>query len=145
MLYFLENLHGPTSVNGCIQFIKKKFTRKQWQIESFNVVFLLFYFALKMFVFRVRVWHRKICNCHSIFLFLFPLFVALFEGTGKSFLGDVFINKALEQDLSYFLETPKNVFVKVLPLLVICNACGTWHSLWTVASTHNIQKSPRNS
>ena len=33
--------------------------------------------------------------------------------------------------------------MKIVPQVVIHNACGTWHGLWTVTSIHSIQKSTR--
>ena len=47
--------------------------------------------------------------------------------------------------ISYSLDTLKGFSIKIVPQVVICNACGAWHGLCTVTSFHSIQKSTRNS
>ena len=44
-----------------------------------------------------------------------------------------------------FLGHTKKFFLKSVPEVVICDACGTWHGVNTVTSIHSIQKSTRNS
>ena len=43
------------------------------------------------------------------------------------------------------MDTLKNVFVKIVTQVVIRNAYGTWHNLFTVTRIHNLQKIARNS
>ena len=38
------------------------------------------------------------------------------------------------------MHTPKHILVKIVPGVVIRDACGTWHGLCTVTSIHSIQK-----
>ena len=59
--------------------------------------------------------------------------------TAKSFLANVLrvdIKKACDQDLTHSLDTPNNVFIKILTR----DAGGTWHALCTSTSTHSIQQ-----
>ena len=68
--------------------------------------------------------------------------------TAKSFsanLSKLVIKKTCGQDLSHFLDTPKNISVKTFPQVVICDGCATWHDLYTVISIHIFQISTRNS
>ena len=55
------------------------------------------------------------------------------------------IKKACDQDLTHSLDTVKNISAKIVPQVVIPDACGTWHGSLTVTSMHSIQKSTRNS
>ena len=59
-----------------------------------------------------------------------------FGWTALSFLA----KEACDQDLTHSLNTLKSLFVKSVPEVAICNACGTWHALNTVTSIHSIQK-----
>ena len=43
------------------------------------------------------------------------------------------------------LDTLKSLSVKSVPQVVIRDACGTWHALYTVTSIHSIQNSTTNS
>ena len=51
--------------------------------------------------------------------------------------------EACDQDMTYSLYTPKNISVRIVPRLVIGDACGTWYDLFAVTSIHSIQKSTK--
>ena len=91
---------------------------------------------------------QKYCNYHSIFFFFFSFLVTFSGRTAKSYLVNVLsqaIKKAYDQDLPHSLDTLKSLSIKVIPKVVICDACGTWHGLYTVTSIHSIQQRTRNS
>ena len=82
----------------------------------------------------------------SLFLFLIPS--ADFERTAKSFLANLLSLVTLEscdQDLTHSLDTPNNISVKIVSEVVIRDAYGIWHGLFTVTNIHSIQKSTKNS
>ena len=86
-------------------------------------------------------------NCLSSF-FLFFLLVNFSGRTAKSFLVNVLswvIKKACDQGLTHSLDTLKSFSVKIVPEVVVRDACGTWHGLCTVTSIHSIRKNTRNS
>ena len=61
-------------------------------------------------------------------LFFLSLFSALFWTDYQSFLANVVRSVTLEacdEDLTHFLDTPKNICVKVVPEIVIRDVCGT--------------------
>ena len=87
---------------------------------------------------------------HSSFVVVLVFFLlVLFSGqTAKCFIAKVLtlvIKKVCDQDLTYSLDTPKNISVKCVLEVHIYDACGTWHGLCTVTNIHSIQKSIRNS
>ena len=51
--------------------------------------------------------------------------------------------EACAQDPAHSLDTPKNISVKIVPQVLICDPCGTWHGLFMVTSIHSIEKSTR--
>ena len=64
---------------------------------------------------------------HSFF-FLFRIPSAVFGQIAKSFLANVlklFSLEACDQDPTHSLDTPKNISVKIVPEVVIRDACGT--------------------
>ena len=54
------------------------------------------------------------------------------------------LKEARDQDLAHSLGTAKNIFVKFVRQVIICNFCGAWYDSFTVTSIHNIQRSRRN-
>ena len=60
--------------------------------------------------------------------FLFFLLVQFYGRTAKSFLANVLrlvIKKVRDRDLTYSLNTPKNISVEIVPQVVIRDSCGT--------------------
>ena len=85
------------------------------------------------------------CNAKrfTIAIFSFLILSAVFGRTTKSFLANVVRSVTLEacdEDLTHFLDTPKNICVKVVPEIVIRDVCGTWQGLFTVTSIRSFQK-----
>ena len=68
-----------------------------------------------------------------VFSFFFFFFFTFSGGTAKSFLANVLtivMKKTCDQDLTHFLDTPKHISVKIVPQVVIRDACGTWYGFW---------------
>ena len=73
------------------------------------------------------------CNANHfanaiIFFFLFLIPSAVFGQTTKSFLTNVLrlvSSEACNQDLTHSLDIPKSIYVKIVPEVVILDACGT--------------------
>ena len=61
-------------------------------------------------------------------------FLLNFSGrTAKSFLANILtlvVKKTYDQDLNYSLATPNYISVKIVPEVVIREACGTLHGLY---------------
>ena len=116
---------------------------RYWNINNrgnsdfFKQILIAFAFNAKSFAIGILVF------------FCFLSLPVHFSGrTAKSFLVNVLrlvIKKACGQDLTHSLDTPKNIFVKIVPEVVIRDACGTWHGFCMVTSIYSIQKSTRNS
>ena len=102
-----------------------------WNLQHF----IAFAFNAKRFAIAILV----------LFRFFLP---ATFSGrTVKGFLANVLISvikNTCDQDPAHSLDTPRCISVKIVPEVIICEACCTWHGLCTVASIYNIQKSTRN-
>ena len=83
-----------------------------------------------------------------IFFLFFFLLLSSFGRTTESFLGNVLtlvIKEVCDQDLIHFLDTPKGIWVKIVPQVVIPDACYTWQGLFMVTNIDRNQKSTRNS
>ena len=80
-------------------------------------------------------------------LFRFFFLVTFSGRTVKSFLANVLISvikNTSDQDPTHSFDTPRCISLKIVPEVIICEACCTWHGLCTVTSIRNIQKSTRN-
>ena len=81
-----------------------------------------------------------------IAILVFFLLVQFSGWTTKSFLANVLrlvIKKECNWDLTYSLDTPKNISVNNFPQVVIRDAGGTrrlWHGLCMITSIHITQK-----
>ena len=77
------------------------------------------------FTFCVYLQSKKLC--HSYF---FPLLISFSRQTAKTFWANILtlvIKKACEQDLTHSLDTPKNIFIKIVSeVVIIRDTCGTW-------------------
>ena len=89
---------------------------------------------------RLRVTQKALQLPFFLFLFfsflLFLLLLSVFGLTAESFLANVLrlvTKEACDQDLTHSLDTPIGISVKIFPRVVIRDACGTWHGLFTVA------------
>ena len=103
------------------------------------VNFLLIYFRviirLHIFVVAFTCNAKTLCNCHSFFLF--SLFLA-------QVLDGVSLAWKRVTKIWPIPWTQKNNSIKIVPQVIIHEACGTWHGLFTVISNHSIQKSIKN-
>ena len=87
--------------------------------------------SFNRYLLRLRLTQKSFAIAIPVFLFFFLLFFLLvpFSGrTTKNFLVNVLrlvIKKACYQDLTHSLDTPKNIFVKIVPEVVIRDACDT--------------------
>ena len=92
-----------------------------------------------------QYWFAKkslycVCNAKRfaiaiLFFLLFLIPSAVFWRTAISFLTNVLrlvTTEVCDQDLTHSLDTPKNVSVKFIPRVVICDMRGLWHGLFTV-------------
>ena len=82
---------------------------------------------------------KTLYNCY----FFFPYSQRCFWTDYQSFLANVVRSVTLEacdEDLTHFLDTPKNICVKVVPEIVIRDVCGTWQGLFTVTNIRSFQK-----
>ena len=87
------------------------------------------------------------CNAKSFtitrLVFLFFLLVCFSGRITKSVLANILrlvIKKACGQDLTHSLNVPKNISEKIVPEVVICDTCCTWHGLCTVTQHPKKQK-----
>ena len=84
----------------------------------------------------------------AILFFLFSTPSVVFRRTAKSFLINALrlvTTKACDQDLTQYLDAPKDISINIVSEVVICEVCGIWYSLFTVTNIQSIQKSTRNS
>ena len=84
---------------------------------------------------RLRVTQKR-CAI-AILFFLFSLFLA-------QFLDGVSLAWNRVTKIWPIPWTQKNNSIKIVPQVIIHEACGTWHGLFTVISNHSIQKSIKN-
>ena len=128
----LKKVFGDLLSICCVTFIYFLFYIQKIKIKYF----FAFAFNAKSFAIAIRAF------------FYFFLLVTFSGRTAKSFLANVLtllIKKACDQDLNHSLDTSRNISRKIVPQIVIRNACGTWNMLLTVTSIHSIQKNLRNS
>ena len=128
----LKKVFGDLLSICCVTFIYFLFYIQKIKIKYF----FAFAFNAKSFAIAIRAF------------FYFFLLVTFSGRTAKSFLANVLtllIKKACDQDLNHSLDTSRNISRKIVPQIVIRDACGTWHMLLTVTSIHSIQKNLRNS
>ena len=91
----------------------------------------------------LRLFNTKSFAVTILVFFSFFFLVQFSAWTAKKFLSNVLrlvIKESCDLDLAHSLDTPKKNSVRIVPEVVICNTCGTWHSLFIVASIHSTQK-----
>ena len=87
--------------------------------KKFAIAILVFAFAFNAKSFAIAIF---------FFSFFFFLLVTFSGRTPKNFLANVLtlvIKKTCDQDLTHSLDTPKHISVKIVPEVVIRDACGT--------------------
>ena len=116
-----------------LQFLPYNWTINYWIKISFLTVpaFNAKSFAIAILVFFSFFPSRHFfwTDCQKLFRVIVLIFV---------------IKKTCDQDLAHSLDTTMHIFIKIVPEVVIHDACGTWHGLCTVTSIYNVQKSTRN-
>ena len=132
-----------------IQLSLKKVFGDLLSICCVTFIYFLFYIQkIKIKYFFAFAFNAKSFAIAILAFFYFFLLVTFSGRTAKSFLANVLtllIKKACDQDLNHSLDTSRNISRKIVPQIVIRNACGTWNMLLTVTSIHSIQKNLRNS
>ena len=97
----------------------KTFVRFFSEMTNLQIIIFAFAFNAKSFVIAILV------------LFFFFSFSSLFsERTSKSFLANVLslvIKKTCDQDLTHSLDTPKYIFLKIVPEVVVHDAYDTYY------------------
>ena len=114
-----------------------------WLFPPFNEIHTHLLFFLHLHI------TQNAMQLPFFFFILFLLLVSVFGRTAKSFLEvlGLFTKEVCDQDLAYFLDTQNNMSISMFLQVAIHDACGTWHSLFTVTSIHSIwkvQETPRN-
>ena len=88
-------------------------------MTNLQIIIFAFAFNAESFVIAILV------------LFFFFSFSSLFsERTAKSFLANVLslvIKKTCDQDLTHSLDTPKYIFLKIVPEVVVHDAYDTYY------------------